>query len=152
MKRRTKAILLLSPLPTVLLFIGVGRSGKGETLHCAVCGALISRRDAICRVMGRPPRKTYVNPHGLLCPIVTLAETTGLDHDDYSSAEHTWFSGYAWRPAACAASRAGRSSGISRNWRRTSWIMSWAALPTATMAMAEKRNGSMQPMSRPTST
>ena len=55
------------------------------------------------------------------------------------------------RPSA-AASRAGRSSGMSRNWRRTSWIMSWAALPTATMAMAEKRKGSMQPMSRPTRT
>ena len=95
----------------MLLFIGVGRSGKGETLHCAACGALISRRDAICRVMGRPPRKTYVNPHGLLCPIVTLAETTGLDHDDFSSGEHTWFPGYAWRPAACAA------CGLFLGWR-----------------------------------
>ena len=86
----------------MLLFIGVGRSDRGDTLHCAACGALIARADAICRVMGRPPRRTYENPHGLLCPIVTLAEVTSLAHQDHSSTEHTGFAGSAWQPAACA--------------------------------------------------
>ncbi len=64
----------------MLLFIGLGRTDRGDTLHCAGCGALIARADDICRVMDRPPRKTYTNPHGLLCPILTLAgqiEATG---------------------------------------------------------------------------
>jgi hypothetical protein len=87
----------------VLLFIGLGKIGKGDTLHCAGCGALISLASQICRIMGRPPRKTYENPHGLLCPTLTLASAGGLVADEFSSTENTWFEGYAWRPVACAA-------------------------------------------------
>jgi hypothetical protein len=85
----------------VLLFIGLGRTDRGDTLHCAGCGALIARADDICRVMDRPPRKTYENPHGLLCPILTLARAEGLELDAHTSTMNTWFEGYAWRPAAC---------------------------------------------------
>lgn len=95
----------------MLLFIGAGRSERGDTLCCAACGAPISWADAICRIMGRPPRRTYANPHGVLCPIVTLADATGLGYQDYTSTEHTWFAGYAWRPTACAA------CGLFLGWR-----------------------------------
>mmetsp|Transcript_69038 Transcript_69038/g.194680 ORF Transcript_69038/g.194680 Transcript_69038/m.194680 type:complete len:275 (+) Transcript_69038:636-1460(+) len=37
----------------------------------------------------------------------------------------------------------------SRNWRRTSWIISAAALPTDIIVRAAKKKGSMQPMSAP---
>jgi len=85
----------------MLLFIGLGRTGKGGTLHCAGCEQLVASAADICRIMGRPPRRTYTNPHGVLCPIVTLAAVIGLAGDDYSSTEHTWFAGYAWSPVAC---------------------------------------------------
>jgi len=85
----------------VLLFVGVGRSQKGDTIHCASCGQLLAHTDEICRIMGRPPSKTYLNPHGVVCPILTLGDAEGLAHDDHSSSEHTWFAGYAWRPVAC---------------------------------------------------
>ena len=42
--------------------------------------------------------------------------------------------------------------GISRNWRRISWIMSIAASPTEVMVMLAMRNGVRPPMNRPTST
>ena len=87
----------------MLLFIGLGKIGKGDTLHCAGCGALISLASQICRIMGRPPRKTYKNPHGLLCPTLTLAAADGLAAAEFTSTENTWFAGYAWRPVSCAA-------------------------------------------------
>jgi hypothetical protein len=92
-------------------FIGLGRSNKGDTLHCASCEQLLGSVDDICRVMGRPPRKTYVNPHGVVCPILTLAHAVSLAEDTYSSTEHTWFEGYAWRPVACG------SCGLFLGWR-----------------------------------
>jgi hypothetical protein len=95
----------------LLLFVGLGRTGKGDTLHCGECGARIAAAAAICRIMGRPPRKTYRNPHGLLCPIVTLSEVENLAEQDCSSAEHTWFAGYAWRPVACGV------CGLFLGWR-----------------------------------
>ena len=42
--------------------------------------------------------------------------------------------------------------GIVRNWRRTSSIMSKAALPTDFMVIAEKRKGSMAPTNNPVKT
>ena len=45
-----------------------------------------------------------------------------------------------------------RIPGISRNWRRTSFTMSMAALPTLFMASAEKTTGIMPPMKRAAST
>jgi hypothetical protein len=45
-----------------------------------------------------------------------------------------------------------RSPGISRNWRRTSSIISLAARPTAFIVMAANRNGSIAPMNSPTKT
>ena len=86
----------------MLLFIGMGKADRGDTLHCARCGQLIARADALCRILERPPRRSYVNPHGVVCPIVTLADARGLAADSYSSTEHSWFPGYAWRPVACA--------------------------------------------------
>ena len=44
------------------------------------------------------------------------------------------------------------SPGISRNWRRTSSTMPWAARPTACIVSAEKINGSIAPITRPTRT
>ena len=49
-------------------------------------------------------------------------------------------------------SRPSRSPGISRNWRRTSSIIFWAARPTASMVNAANRNGSMAPRKRPMNT
>lgn len=39
--------------------------------------------------------------------------------------------------------------GISRNWRRTSWMIDWADLPTASMVKAEKTNGNNVPIKMP---
>lgn len=86
----------------MLLFIGLGRSNKGELLCCAGCGQRVALVDDLCRILDRPPRKTYTNPHGLLCSILTLARAEGLLADSVSSTEHTWFTCYAWRPVSCA--------------------------------------------------
>ena len=54
--------------------------------------------------------------------------------------------------SGCTPSRPSRRPGISRNWRRTSSIISWAARPTASMVRAANRNGSMAPRKRPMKT
>ena len=76
---------------------------QGDTICCAGCHNVVASVDQICRVLGRPPRKTYVNPHGLLCPVLTLTGGLGLKQAEFSSTEKTWFEGYAWRPVSCAA-------------------------------------------------
>ncbi len=87
----------------MLLFIGLGQAGKGDTLHCGACGALLAHGAAICRVLGRPPRRTYLNPHGVACPLLTLADARGLAAAERATTQDTWFAGYAWRPVSCGA-------------------------------------------------
>ncbi len=87
----------------MLLFIGLGPMEQGDAICCAGCDSALAGVDDICRVLDRPPRKTYVNPHGLLCPVLTLARAEGMEEGDYSSTENTWFAGYAWTPVSCAA-------------------------------------------------
>lgn len=87
----------------MLLFIGLGKTSKGDTIHCGGCGALLAGVEQICRVMDRPPRKTYLNPDNIPCPLLTLSDATGMKSADDSSTDHTWFKGYAWRPVSCGA-------------------------------------------------
>ena len=87
----------------MLYFIAPGRGGAAEVLACAGCGAAVARAADVCRVLGRPPRREYVNPQGVRCPLLTLADAQELVGDDWSTTQDTWFDGYAWRPVHCAA-------------------------------------------------
>lgn len=87
----------------MLLFIGLGPMEKGDAICCAACSSPLASVVDICRVLDRPPRTTYVNPHGLLCPILTLSEVSGLEPGEITSTENTWFEGYAWTPVSCGA-------------------------------------------------
>ena len=95
----------------MLLFIGLGPMDRGDLICCGGCGGALAAVEQICRVMGRPPRKTYENPHGLLCPVLTLTGAENLEPGDYSSTDDTWFEGYAWTPVSCAG------CGLFLGWR-----------------------------------
>ncbi|MHC5036269.1 MAG: cereblon family protein [Planctomycetota bacterium] len=86
----------------IFLIPKVHLPGLGPRLYrCAQCGTpLASERDRI-RVMGRPSRARYQNPHGVQCEILTFSEAVNLKGADFSTEEHTWFEGYAWRPVSC---------------------------------------------------
>lgn len=86
----------------MLLFIGLGPMDRGDLICCAGCRCGLAGVEQICRIMDRPPRKSYVNPHGLLCPVLTLSGAENLEPGDDSSTEDTWFEGYAWTPVSCA--------------------------------------------------
>ena len=89
-----------------IFFIAQGQGGKGsksDRYLCVDCGAEIADSSDRISVMARPPRRTYVNPHGTVCEVVTLAACQHYRPGPFSSTENTWFDGYAWRPLGCAA-------------------------------------------------
>jgi hypothetical protein len=81
---------------------GPGDNGsKSDQYHCVQCGAVLGSAAHRISVLGRPPRQTYTNPHGIACDIVTLSACQGYHPAAHRSTENTWFDGYAWRPLGC---------------------------------------------------
>lgn len=85
--------------------------GDPGRLICRRCGTVVACEDDVVSVMGRPARAAYINPVGLVCEIVTLSAALNLEWSPQATTEHTWFEGYAWRPAVCAV------CGLHLGWR-----------------------------------
>ena len=87
-----------------IFFIARGKDGSGPQSSryvCVYCRELLAEAADQISVLGREPRRSYVNPHGIACDIVTLATCQSYRPADHSSRTDTWFEGYAWRPLGC---------------------------------------------------
>ena len=82
---------------------GKGGDEPSTKYHCTHCKEHLANADDQLEVLGRPPRRSYLNPHGIECEIVTLSDCLSVRAAESSSTEHTWFAGYAWRPLGCGA-------------------------------------------------
>ena len=90
-----------------MLFIAlIGSRRAAGDISCRNCGTKVASEKDLFSAMGRPARATYVNPLGLACEIITVRRAAGLVAGAFSSEEHTWFEGFAWRPVACASCQA----------------------------------------------
>jgi cereblon len=47
--------------------------------------------------------QTFLNPHGFVHEVVTVRWAENLKVEGASTTEFTWYSGYAWQAAWCAA-------------------------------------------------
>ncbi|HEY5683541.1 MAG TPA: cereblon family protein [Sulfuricaulis sp.] len=74
---------------------------KERRLFCAVCRHLVTHQDERIPVQGGHEHH-FTNPHGITYHIGCYREATGCSVVGESTAEFTWFPGYAWRIALCA--------------------------------------------------
>jgi hypothetical protein len=75
---------------------------EGEWFRCAACGhGLAPEHAAIAQ--GGSHRHTFVNPAGHEYTLRCFAEAPGARSVGEESTFWTWFPGFAWRLAACAA-------------------------------------------------
>ena len=73
-----------------------------DPLICAACGAVVtSRRYAVER--GGSHEHTFVNPAGIIWRIACFSRAGGCREAGSSTDEFTWFPGYRWKHALCAA-------------------------------------------------
>lgn len=77
-----------------------------DPIICRHCGAQISNRHAFFSMDGRPASRIFSNPHGLLHEVFTVGRAHGLLLEGPPTTEFSWFPGYAWEVAYCAACRA----------------------------------------------
>jgi hypothetical protein len=71
-------------------------------LCCARCGHPVTRERHRIAVNGRHEH-TRVNPFGFVFHFGCFAQADGCAVDGPPTTEETWFPGYAWRIAHCAA-------------------------------------------------
>ena len=74
---------------------------KENRLFCAACRHLITHQDERVPIQGGHEHR-FTNPHGITYHIGCYREATGCAVVGESTAEFTWFPGYAWRIALCA--------------------------------------------------
>ena len=77
---------------------------KEKRLFCAACRHFITRQDERIPVQGGHEHR-FTNPHGITYHIGCYREAAGCSVVGESTAEFTWFPGYAWRIALCANCR-----------------------------------------------
>lgn len=81
----------------MLLLLPVLPFRGSRALVCRGCGTRIAfQADQIGEA------SAHVNPLGVECEVIRFSTAVNLRADDFSTAEHTWFEGYAWRPVSCA--------------------------------------------------
>ncbi len=78
---------------------------RGRRLCCAGCGATVTHEGERI-VMGGAHEHSFRNPAGLAFDIGCFARAPGCVGSGPSTSEHTWFPGYRWQVALCAACRA----------------------------------------------
>ena len=78
---------------------------KEQRLFCAACRHLVTHQDERIPVQGGHEHR-FTNPHGITYHIGCYREAAGCSVVGESTAEFTWFPGYAWRIALCAHCRA----------------------------------------------
>lgn len=78
------------------------RADEDSALYCAACGARVTHRNEAMRMSGAH-RHRFTNPHGMSFGIGCFGAAPGCACTGAETAEHTWFAGYRWRIALCAA-------------------------------------------------
>ncbi|MEW6077663.1 MAG: cereblon family protein [Thermodesulfobacteriota bacterium] len=78
------------------------RTDSGVFLLCANCLHLITSRQAAISVNGAH-QHTFANPHGLVFTIGCFQQAPGCGLAGDATMEFSWFAGYSWRVAVCAA-------------------------------------------------
>jgi hypothetical protein len=74
-----------------------------EPLVCRSCGASITDRELAFSPDGQPPERVFFNPAGLVMRVLTVRGAGNLALVGDRVAEFTWFPGFTWRVAVCAA-------------------------------------------------
>lgn len=69
---------------------------------CRGCGAPVAADDQWVSIQGRPAEGVFTNPLGAVCGVLTVCAAGNVRVEHAATEEHTWFEGYAWRPAACS--------------------------------------------------
>jgi ribosomal protein S27E len=77
--------------------------GTGPRIRCRGCGAVLSEPRNIFSPAGSSARSVFANPAGRVFEVLCLREATSVVPWGEPTLEHTWFSGYAWRPVTCAS-------------------------------------------------
>ena len=74
----------------------------GERLLCRQCLSVITRQSEQVEVGGFF-RHTFANPHGIVFEIGCFRSAVGCGYTGLPTNEFTWFGGYYWQVAVCAA-------------------------------------------------
>ncbi len=74
-------------------------------LRCRACGSAITSKDQRIAVNGRHDH-VFFNPHGHVFEIGCFARAPGAFSASPPSSEFSWFPGFSWQIAGCAACRA----------------------------------------------
>jgi hypothetical protein len=80
----------------------VDQTEDGDFLLCANCLNLVTLHQAAITV-NNAHQHTFANPHGLVFTIGCFKQAPGCGAAGEATAEFSWFSGYRWRVAVCAA-------------------------------------------------
>ncbi len=78
---------------------------KEKRLFCAACRHPVTHQDERIPVQGGHEHR-FTNLHGITYHIGCYREAVGCSAVGESTAEFTWFPGYAWRIVLCANCRA----------------------------------------------
>jgi hypothetical protein len=77
-------------------------SERRRSIVCRACGHAVAKADAAISVAGSHLH-TFMNPGGHVYEIACYREAPGTRSAGKSSAEWSWFPGYLWQVALCAA-------------------------------------------------
>jgi hypothetical protein len=77
-------------------------SPEEEEIYCAACRTLVTRGRWRIAVNGAHEH-TVFNPAGIVFTVLCFREAIGAASVGRASDVFTWFKGYAWRIAVCAA-------------------------------------------------
>ncbi|TVU20542.1 hypothetical protein EJB05_36755 [Eragrostis curvula] len=72
-------------------------------IKCRDCQSLIAKRSDMVVMSTDGPLGAYVNPYGCVHETITVSNATGLALTGSPSTVHSWFPGYSWTIAHCAA-------------------------------------------------
>nr|TKW26289.1 hypothetical protein SEVIR_3G178400v2 [Setaria viridis] len=72
-------------------------------IKCRICQSHIAKRSNMVVMSTDGPLGAYVNPHGCVHETITVSNATGLALIGNPSTVHSWFPGYSWTIASCAA-------------------------------------------------
>jgi len=72
-------------------------------IKCRNCQSHIAKRSDMAVMSTDGPLGAYVNPHGCVHETITVSNATGLALTGSPSTVHSWFPGYSWTIASCAA-------------------------------------------------
>ncbi|XP_049878734.1 protein cereblon-like [Pectinophora gossypiella] len=105
--------LALSPRDGLALFVvdnallrlhmEVRDISRKNVLCCVSCAAEIARREHILAMSSEGVHSNYTNLGGYMHDIVTVSRAANTELTGTASAEYSWFPGYTWTIAVCAA-------------------------------------------------